>query len=56
MKIRASAFIKVSGLRVARDANISDWGKQVWALTQRRTAFLCRTKTKKYFTSVSWAN
>lgn len=49
LKIRANAFIKVSGVRVAREANISDSGKQVWALIQRRTAFLCRNKDKKNF-------
>ncbi len=40
LKIRASVYIKVSGVRVDRDANISDSGKQLWALIQRRTAFL----------------
>lgn len=28
LKMRASVFIKVSGLRVDREANISDSGKQ----------------------------
>lgn len=52
MKIRASVFIKVSGVRMEREANISDSGKQVWALIQRRTAFLYRTKGKNIFTFV----
>lgn len=33
-------FIRVSGVKVDRDANTSDSGKQVWALKHRRTAFL----------------
>lgn len=40
LKISPSTLIKVSAVRVDRDANISDSGKQVWALIQRRTAFL----------------
>lgn len=44
LKIRAIVFIRVSGVRVDRAANTSDSGKQVWALIQRRTAFLHRRK------------
>lgn len=53
MKIRASVYIKVSGVRVDREANISDSGKQAWALIQRRTAFLQERKRKVY-TSHRW--
>jgi len=45
LNIRASVSIKVSGVRVDREANLSDSGKQPWALIQRRTAFLQRRKT-----------
>lgn len=40
LKISASVSISDSGVRVDRDENLSDSGKQLWALTQRRTAFL----------------
>lgn len=40
LKISPSTLISVSAVRVDRDANISDSGKQVWALIQRRTALL----------------
>lgn len=46
LNISPSTFIKVSGVRVDRGANISDSGKQVWALIERRTALLYR-KTRK---------
>lgn len=46
LKIRAIVFIRVSGVRVDRAANASDSGKQVWALMQRRTAFLHRREGK----------
>lgn len=44
LKSRASVSIRVSGVTVDREANISDSGKQLCALTQRRTAFLWREK------------
>lgn len=47
LNISPSTFIKVSGVRVDRGANISDSGKQVWALIERRTAFLYRKTRKK---------
>lgn len=46
LKIRAIVFIRVSGVGVDRDANTSDSGKQVWALKQRRTAFLHRKEER----------
>lgn len=47
LKISPSTFIKVSGVRVDREANISDSGKQVWALIERRTALLYRKDKDK---------
>lgn len=49
LKIRAIVFIRVSGVRVDRDANTSDSGKQVWALKQRRTAFLKGKKGEEVY-------
>lgn len=40
LKIRASVSIIFSGVRVDREANISDSGKQLWALILSCTAFL----------------
>lgn len=40
LKIKASVSIKVSGVRFDRGANIVDSGKQLWAFTHSRTAFL----------------
>lgn len=42
LKISPSVLINVSAVRVEREANISESGKQVWALIQRRTALLYR--------------
>lgn len=47
LKISPSTFIKDSGVRVDREANISDSGKQVWALIESRTALLYRKDKDK---------